>query len=112
MGLPLDGDFECANLFATPQQHRDMAWEANRRGSTLVMFQVFFVLLVRPPGQHRPDWDGLKQQYDKRLGFPAPAMSEALFKQFAEVHRVRDLRGCDAWPLFLEYDWHGTSFGQ
>eukprot|EP00746_Dinoflagellata_sp_MGD_P080750 gnl/MRDRNA2_/MRDRNA2_32198_c0_seq1.p1 gnl/MRDRNA2_/MRDRNA2_32198_c0~~gnl/MRDRNA2_/MRDRNA2_32198_c0_seq1.p1 ORF type:complete len:911 (+),score=135.69 gnl/MRDRNA2_/MRDRNA2_32198_c0_seq1:86-2818(+) len=100
--LPIDDGLKTTSCFTTPEQHRDMAWEANRRGSTLVLFQIFFVLLVRPAGKDRLDWDGLKQQYDKRLGFPAPGMSEALFKHFAEVHRVCDLRGRDAWPLFLK----------
>lgn len=102
--LPLGEAVETDDIsFPTPERIRDMWWETNVRGSTLLMFQVFFVLLVRPTVRDgRPDWDGLMQEYDKRLGFPAPAMSEALFSQFAEVHRVGNLRGCDAWPLFLK----------
>lgn len=88
-----------AELFASPEQARDMAWDGNRRGNTLLMFQVFFLSLVRPEGS--PDWSALEKEYDGRLGFPAPDMSAALFSHFAEVHRIAELRGCDAWPLWL-----------
>jgi len=56
---------------------------------------------VRPSGEVAPDWAKLIANYDQHLGFPAPELSEALVDQFAEVHRVRSLRGCVGWPIFM-----------
>lgn len=100
----LPNDVDAEDLFATPEQLRDMAWGArlNRRGNTLIMFQVFFLSLVRPCGESVPDWDGLKQEYDRRLGFPSPEKSAALMEHFGEVHRVMTLRGCDGWPILFQ----------
>lgn len=47
-----------------------------------VRFQVFFLSLVRPKAG-QPDWSRLKEEYDKRYGFPAPEMSAALFEMFS-----------------------------
>lgn len=100
--MPLD--FKEEDAFATPEQLRNMAWEArlNRRGNTLVLFQVFFLSLVRPRGEGTLDWDVLKNEYDRRLGFPSPEMSSALMQQFEEVRRVVALRGSEGWPLYFE----------
>jgi len=97
-------DFQEEEAFATPEQLRNMAWEArlNRRGNTLVLFQVFFISLVRPRGEGTLDWDQLKREYDRRLGFPSPEMSSALMQQFGEVHRIVALRGTEGWPLYFE----------
>jgi len=38
--------------------------------------------LVRPKAG-QPDWSRLKEEYDKRYGFPAPEMSAALFEMFS-----------------------------
>ena len=45
-------------------------------------FQVFFLSLVRPKAG-QPDWSRIKEEYDKRYGFPAPEMSAALFEMFS-----------------------------
>merc|ERR1711924_353036 len=94
--IMLESDSE-ADFFPTPEQHREMAWDANRYGITLVMFQVFFISLVRPKEAGPPDWQKLILEYDRYLGFPAPELSTALFHQFSEVHRVKSLRGFDGW---------------
>ena len=47
-----------------------------------IRFQVFFLSLVRPKGGMQ-DWSALKEEYDKRYGFPAPEMSAALFEMFS-----------------------------
>jgi len=100
--LPLEFTTELHDCIApTMEQSRDMAWVGNRKGNTLVMFQVFFVSLVRPSADGPPDWKRLQKDYDERLGFPSPKLSAALFEQFTEVHRVRSLSGNAAWPLFL-----------
>jgi len=93
-----------AELFVNAEGLRDMAWSARltRRGNTLVMFQVFFLSLVRPQGAGaKPDWETLKSEYDRRFGFPCPRMSAALMEQFAEVHRVVSLHGSDGWTMFF-----------
>lgn len=95
---------EIVDSFATPEQLREMAWSArlNRRGYMLVLFQVLFLCLVRPPATDgTPSWDILKREYDGRFGFPSPAKSEALARHFAEVHRVLALRSSEGWPLFF-----------
>mmetsp|Transcript_128570 Transcript_128570/g.227697 ORF Transcript_128570/g.227697 Transcript_128570/m.227697 type:complete len:921 (+) Transcript_128570:90-2852(+) len=98
-----DGTGDIDIFSATPQQIRNMAWDArlSLRGNKLVMFQAFFLSLVRL-GSGTPDWESLKQEFDYRMGFPAPHMSDALFHHFSEVHRVASLKGCEAWPLFLK----------
>jgi len=88
-------------LSFSPEEQRDLAWDANRRGNTLIMFQVFFLSLVRPKAG-QPDWSRLKEEYDKRYGFPAPEMSAALFEMFSEVHHIRDMPGHSAWRKFLD----------
>lgn len=88
-------------LSFSPEEQRDVAWDANRRGNTLIMFQVFFLSLVRPKGGMQ-DWSQLKEEYDKRYGFPAPEMSAALFEMFSEVHQIRQLPGHFAWRKFLD----------
>ena len=50
-----------------------------------IRFQVFFLSLVRPKGGMQ-DWSALKEEYDKRYGFPAPEMSAALFEMFSALH--------------------------
>jgi len=97
-------DVDVADLFTTPEQIRNMAWEARlcKRSNTLIMFQVFFLSLVRPHSEGGLDWDGLKREYDQRLGFPSPAMSSALMEHFAKIHRVVSLSGCEAWPLCFQ----------
>eukprot|EP01065_Artemidia_motanka_P029317 TRINITY_DN35458_c0_g1_i1.p1 TRINITY_DN35458_c0_g1~~TRINITY_DN35458_c0_g1_i1.p1 ORF type:complete len:994 (+),score=247.37 TRINITY_DN35458_c0_g1_i1:72-3053(+) len=94
---------EPVHELTTPEQHRDMAFDANRLGCKLLMFQAFFLRLVRP-GKLRdgtPDWDTLKREYDARFGFPPPVKADALLAHFAEVHRVAGRRGREAWPQFL-----------
>jgi hypothetical protein len=100
----LEGEVDTSILFATPAQLRKMAWEARlcRRGKALILFQVFFLSLVRPLGRGVADWDSLKQEYDCRLGFPSLEKSAALMDQFSEVHRVAAMRGCEAWHLFFK----------
>ncbi|CAE7584712.1 ddx1 [Symbiodinium natans] len=88
-------------LFLTPERQRDVAWDANRRGNTLIMFQVYFLSLVRP-AQDPPDWSKLKEEYDRRYGFPSPQMSSALFDKFSEVHHIRTMSGQEAWRKFLD----------
>jgi hypothetical protein len=97
-------DVQDDDVFATPEQLRNMAWEArlNRRGNTLVLFQVFFLSLVRPRGEGTLDWNALKSEYDRRLGFPSPDMSSALMQHFGKVHRVVSLRGTQGWPMYFE----------
>lgn len=53
-----------------------------------VRFQVFFLSLVRPKAG-QPDWSGLKEEYDKRYGFPAPEMSAALFEMFSAFAKYK-----------------------
>lgn len=108
--LPSD-KVDLADLFASPADLRNMAWSArlNKKGNTLVMFQAFFLSLVRPLGGQGLDeldgvslnWDHLTQEYDQRFGFPAPEMSARLFDQFAEVHRIVLLHGNQGWPEFF-----------
>lgn len=88
-------------LFLTPERQRDVAWDTNRRGNTLIMFQVYFLSLVRP-AEDPPDWSKLKAEYDRRYGFPSPEMSSALFEQFSEVHNIRRMSGHEAWRKFLD----------
>lgn len=99
----LEATADLSTLFATPEQLRNMAWEARlcKRGKALNLFQVFFLSLVRPR-QGSPDWDGLKREYDHHFGFPSVQKSAALMEHFAEVHRVVGLRGSEAWPLFFK----------
>jgi ubiquitin-protein ligase len=99
-------DSESESVFHTPEQLRNMAWEArlNRRGNTLVLFQAFFLSLVRPRARSDGtcDWESLKNEYDRRFGFPSPKMSSALMGHFGEVHRIISLRGSEGWPLYFE----------
>jgi len=100
----LPADTVPADMFVTPERSRGMAWEArlNRRGNTLVMFQVFFLSLVRPKDEGgTTDWAWLQQEYDSRLGFPSPAMSASLMEHFGEVRRVIALDGSAGWPAFF-----------
>jgi len=96
--LTLD-DVDVENCFLTPSQIRSMAWNArlSKRSIMLIMFQVYFLSLVRPGKDGVPDWDALKAQYDRRLGFPSPEMSAALVRQFGEVHRVLSLTAEEGW---------------
>lgn len=101
----LEMNADPSHFFATADDLRNMAWEARlcRRGKTIVMFQVFFLSLVRPDQQSsNPDWESLKQEYDRHLGFPAQQKSDALMSNFEEVHRIISLRGADGWPLFFQ----------
>merc|ERR1711933_100188 len=102
----LEDEVALAEVFTTQESMREMAWDArlNRRGNTLVLFQVFFLSLVRPERVHHagePSWEELKREYDRRLGFPSERMSEGLVNHFAEVHRVVSLRGAEGWLLFF-----------
>lgn len=92
-----------AAFFATPEDLRNMAWEGRlcRRGKTLVLFQVFFLSLVRPSGGGVPDWDSLKMEYDRHFGFPTQEKSNALLEHFADIHRVISSRGTQGWPAFF-----------
>lgn len=93
-----------ATFFATPEDFRNMAWEARlcRRGKTLVLFQVFFLSLVRPHGAETLDWNSLKHEYDRHLGFPSQEKTSALMEHFGDVHRVIAMRGSEGWPLFFK----------
>jgi len=99
--LETTADVPQLEISLSPERQQDVAWDSNRRGNTLIMFQVYFLSLVRP-AQAPPDWSKLKQEYDKRYGFPSPQMSSALFDQFSEVHRVRNMSGSEAWRKFLD----------
>jgi len=100
----LETNVNHSTFFATPEDLRNMAWEARlcRRGKTLVMFQVFFLSLVRPCGDGDPDWESLKQEYDRHLGFPSQRKSDALMQHFGLVHGSVALRGTQGWPLFFK----------
>lgn len=99
----LEADVHHSAIFATPEQLRNLAWEARlcRRGKALILFQVFFLSLVRPH-EGVPNWDALKHEYDHHFGFPSAEKTNALMEHFGEVHRVVRLHGCDAWPLFFK----------
>jgi len=98
--LPADS-VDLADLFASPADIRNMAWNArlNKKGNTLVMFQAFFLSLVRRTEE--VNWGGLAQEYDQRYGFPAPEMSSRLFDQFVEVHRIVSMDGSEGWSHFF-----------
>jgi len=99
-----------SGAFATPQQTRDLAWGSRltKRGNTLVLFQVFFLTLVRGSSEGRATWEALKQEYDSRLGFPSARLSAALAEHFGKVHRVAALPGSTGWPAFFELLGFGT----
>lgn len=100
----LETNADPSTFFATPEDLRNMAWEARlcRRGKKLVMFQVFFLSLVRPCGDGAPDWESLKQEYDRHLGFPSQRKSDALMEHFGLVHGSVALSGTQGWPLFFK----------